>query len=234
MGAALLVSSARYGRNWSPILQVTWNKLCIFMYFYFFVSLTSFPCPCTLKSPPGTILQGPQNWVIPSVLGLLSVLLPQIPRLKCSAVTGWFLKSQIRPKNSVLRQTKVHLAQHIVSVSGQRRYAWRSISRKYTDSPNISQVSGDWWLKDFKFKVVSPYLVILSGFLLHKPPILLLNPLRKTQPFLLTFDSFYSFLHLDRISRLHPYNLTTAVQTPICPPQALGSIYTNKIILWII
>lgn len=103
------------------------------MYFFFLpllASLTSFPCPYPLKSPPGTILRGPENCVIPSVLKLLSVLLPQIPCLKCSAVTGWFLKNQIRPKNSVLRQTKVHLAQHTVSVSGQKQICMEEYQNK--------------------------------------------------------------------------------------------------------
>lgn len=89
---------------WSKLIPNSTSYMKRVMHIYFTYSppvapicfTLWFPCLSTFKSPADIFLWGPENGVIPSFLKLLSVLPPQIPGLKCSEVTKWFLKDKVR------------------------------------------------------------------------------------------------------------------------------------------
>lgn len=148
VGVAPLVSSARCGQNWSPILQITWKELRIFISVFpscrarLLHSWFSLPLHLEMPSRPHPV--GPRNWVIPSFLQLPNVLPPQIPGPKCSEVTRWFLKDQVRPQAKFWVSPEVPLAQHPAPCVAKSR----SVQRAQAQNMQILQVSTDWWLQD--------------------------------------------------------------------------------------
>lgn len=145
MGGALLASSARCGQNWSPILQITWKELCIFIsYFPFlshpFTSLLVFPASPLLNLQI-TSYADPENWVIPSFLKLLSVLPPQIPGLKCSEKV--FSKGSDKSISTVFWVSpKAHLAQYQVPVSGQKQIRMKEYKHRTCRLPKLPMTGG--------------------------------------------------------------------------------------------